>query len=86
MLHIFKAEKVDENNRVVCLVAMFPSRVMFLKLSKKLQFLQFCADRSKKSKSIKAIYIYAPEKSRYALSANGIVYYAMAYCFGDIRV
>ena len=25
-------------------------------------------------------------RSRYALSENGIVYYAMAYCFGDIRV
>ena len=40
-------------------------------------FLQFCPDLSKKSKSIKAIYIYAAEGSRYALSENGIVYYAM---------
>ena len=31
---------------------------MILKLLKKMDFLQFCADLSKKSKSIKAIYIY----------------------------
>ena len=65
---------------------MFPSRVLVLKLSNKVHFLQFCAELSKKSKSIKAIYIYASERSRYALSENGIVYYAMTYCFGDIRV
>ena len=48
--------------------------------------MQFCADLSKKSKSIEAIYIYASERSRYALSENGIVYYAMTYCFGDISI
>ena len=50
---------------------------MVLKLSKKVRFLQFCADLSEKSKSIEAAFIYASEKSRYALSENGIVYYAM---------
>ena len=49
---------------------------MILKLSRKAHILQFSADLSKKSKSIKAIYIYAPESSRYALSELGIVYYA----------
>ena len=58
---------------------------MVLKMSKKLHFLQFCADLSKKSKSIKASYIYATERSRYAVSENSIVYYAMTNCFGDIR-
>ena len=53
---------------------------------KKVYFLQFCADLSKKSKSIKTIYIYASERSRYTLSENGIVYYAMTYCFGDISI
>ena len=47
-----------------------------LKLSKKVHFLKFRADLSKKSKSVKAIYIHA----------TGIVYYAMTYLFGDIRV
>ena len=65
---------------------MFPSWVMVHKLSKNVHFLQFCADLSKKSKSIKAIYIYASKISRYALSENGIVYYALTYCFGDIWV
>ena len=39
-----------------------------------------------KSKSIKVIYIYASERSRYVLLENGIVYYAMTYYVGDIRV
>ena len=60
---------------------MFPSWAMVLKLSKKLHFLQLCADLSKKSKSIKAIYIYATERSGYALSENGIVYYALNVLF-----
>ena len=55
---------------------------MALKLSKKVHFLQLCADLTKKFKSIKAIYIYASESSRYALSENGIVYYAMTWRFG----
>ena len=52
----------------------------------KLHFLQFCADLSKKSTSIKAIYIYASGRSRYTFSENGIVYYAITYCFGDISI
>ena len=51
-----------------------------------MHFLQFCADLSKKSKSIKAIYKYVSERSQYALSENGIVYCAMTYYFGDISV
>ena len=86
ILQTVRSEKVDEKNGVICLVSMFLSWVMVLKLSKKVHFLQFCADLSKKSKSIKAIYIYASERSRYALSENGIVYYAMTYCFGDISI
>ena len=39
-----------------------------------------------KSKPFKAIYIYASERSCYFLSENGIVCYAMTYCFVDIRV
>ena len=86
ILQTVRSEKVDEKNGVICLVSMFPSWVMVLKLSKKVHFLQFCADLSKKSKSVKAIYIYVTETSRYTLSENGIVYYAMTYCFRDISV
>ena len=46
---------------------------MVIKLSKKVQFLQICADLRKKSKYIKAIHIYASERSRHALSENGIL-------------
>ena len=79
-------EKTGEKNGVTCLVSMSPSCVMVLKLLKKVHFFQFCADLSIKSTYIKVIYIYASEKSCYTLSENNIVYYAMTYCFGDIRV
>ena len=65
---------------------MFLSWVMVLKLYKKVYFLQFCADLSKKLKSVKAIYIYTSEKCCYKLSKNDIVYYAITYCFVDIKV
>ena len=74
MLQTVRAEKVDEKIGVICLVSMFPSWVMDCKLSKKSVFLQFCADLSKKSKSVKVIYIYVSESSHYALSENGMVY------------
>ena len=50
---------------------------MLLKLSKKVLFLQFSADLSKKFKSVQVIYINASERSRYALSENSLVYYSM---------
>ena len=53
---------------------MFSSGDMLCKLSKKVNFLQFYADLNKKSKSVKAIYIYASESSYYTLSENGMVY------------
>ena len=86
MLKTFRAEKIYAKNGVICLVSMSPSGIMVLKLSKKVHFLQFCADYSKKSKSIKAICIYASERSRYVLSENGVGCYAVTYCFRDIKV
>ena len=58
---------------------MFPSEIMVLKLFKKVHFLKFCADLSKKSKSVIAINVYASGRSQYAFSENDIVYYAMTY-------
>ena len=49
MLQTVRAEKVDEKNGIICLVSMFPSRVMDRKLSKKVHFLQLCADLIKKA-------------------------------------
>ena len=51
---------------VIYLVPMFPSWAMVLKLSKKVYILQFCADLSNKCKSVREIYIYASERSRYS--------------------
>ena len=45
MLQTIRAEKIDEkkakNNELICVVFMFPSYVIVLKLSKKEHFLQF---------------------------------------------
>ena len=84
ILQTVRSEKVDEKNGVICLVSMFPSWVMVLKLSKKVHFLQFCADLSKKSKSVKAIYIYASESSHYTLSENAMIYRGLSHRSWDI--
>ena len=52
-----RVEKADEKNEVICLVFMFPSSVMALRLPRKMPFLQFSADFSKTPESVKAIYI-----------------------------
>ena len=57
---------------VICLVSIFHSWVMVLKLSKKVDFLQFCAAFSNKSYSVKAINIYASGSSNYTLSENNM--------------
>ena len=59
MLQTVRAAKIDGKNGVICVVSMFPSwvKVLKLELSKNVHFLQFCADLSKKSTSIKVIYI-----------------------------
>ena len=56
---------------------------MVLKLSKKVHFMQFCADLSNKPKSIKAIYIYASESSHHTLSENDMVYKGLSHCSWD---
>ena len=57
MLQTVRAQKVDEKNEVICLVSMFVSWVMVFKLSKNVRLSQFCADLSKKLKSVKTISI-----------------------------
>ena len=63
----FRAQKLDEKNRVIFLVYFFPSWVMVLKFPKKVHFWKICADLSKKSKSIKIIYLYPSERPHHAL-------------------
>ena len=76
------AEKVNEKNGVISLVSMFPSWLMVCKLSKKVHFLQFCADLSKKS--VELIYIYASESSHYTLSENVMVCSGLSHRSWDI--
>ena len=58
---------------------------MVFKLSKNGHFLQFCADLSKKSKSLKAICIYASESSHYTLSVNAMFYRGLSHRSWDIN-
>ena len=71
-------------NGIICLVSMFASWVIVLKLSKNVHFMQFCADLSKISKSAKAFSIYASESSHYTLSKNGMVYRGLSHRSWDI--
>ena len=43
-------------------------------MSKKVYILKSCTDLSKEPKSVEAIYIYAPGRSHYTLSENGLIY------------
>ena len=74
LLQIVRVEKVDEKNEIICLVSTFSSWVMVLKLFKKVHFMQFCAELSKKSKPVKAISINAFEISHHTLSETGVLY------------
>ena len=84
MLQTFRAEKLDKKYGVISLVSIFSSRVMVLKLPKKVHFMQFCAYLSKKPKSVKAIYIHASESSHYTLLENDIVYRGLKHRSRDI--
>ena len=78
MWQTVRTEKVHEKNGAICLVFIFFSLVIVLKLSKKVHFLKFSVDFNKKFNCNKAIYLYAFERSRYALSENGIVLWISA--------
>ena len=80
-----RTQKVDEKNEVFCLVSFFPSWVMVLNLLKIVHFGQICADLSKKSKSMKAIYLYPSERPHHALSENSMFYRGLSNSSRDIE-
>ena len=57
MSQTIRVEKVNKKNEAIFLALLFPSWVTTLKLFRKVHILQFCADFSKKPKSIQTIYI-----------------------------
>ena len=69
-----RAQKVDEKIGVICLVSFLSSWVMVLNFLKIVHFLQICVDHSNKSKSIKGLYLYPPERPHYAFSENSVFY------------
>ena len=84
MLETVTAEKVDKKMGSFVQIPSSLPKLWSLNFLKKF-FLQFCAHFGKKFKPNTSIYIDAFERSRYTVSEN-VVYYAMTYCFGDIRV
>ena len=80
-----KAQIVDDKNGVICPVFFFPSWVMVSKLPKIMHFLKICADLSKKSKSVKAIYLYPSGKPHHALSENSMFHRGLSNSSCDIE-
>ena len=64
---------------------VFPSRVIVLKLPNIVHFLKICPDLSKKSKSVKAIYLYPSERTHHALSENNMVYSGLSNSLQNIE-
>ena len=62
-----------KKNGVICVSVKFGSCVMDVELPKKVYFVQFTAELSKKPESVKSIYINVSECSHYRLSENGMV-------------
>ena len=62
---------------------MLPFCVMVLKFSKKVRFLQFYADLSKKLKSVRIIHMYASKNSHRTHPENDMVY--MVYSNENIK-
>ena len=58
---------------------MFPSWVTELELSKKVHFLQFCADISNKPESVQAVLLYRSESSDDTHSENDMVYRSLSH-------
>ena len=58
---------------------------MVLRFPEIVQLLQICADLSKKSKSIKAIYLYPSERPHHALSKNSMFYRGLSNSSQDIE-
>ena len=63
------AQRVDEKNGVICLVVMFASRVMAIKMSK-MAHLLFSADDSKKLVTVWARYLSVTKTAYRVLSEN----------------
>ena len=71
MLQTDRVEKVDEKKKKKSHLSTFH----VCQLSKK----KFCADLSKKRKSVKIIYIYAPESFHYTLLENDMAYRGLSH-------
>ena len=85
ILQSVKPEKVDKKNGVICLVSMFPSRVMVLKLSKKMHFWNFLLT-SVRNLSLLKQFTYMHLKSLVTHFQKMVLFIMLIYCFGYISV
>ena len=58
---------------------------MVLEFSKIVHFLQICADHSKESESIKAMFLYPSERPYHAFSENSMFYRCLSNSLQDIE-
>ena len=75
--------KGRRRNGIICLVSFLTFVV--LKLPKKVYFLHFSINVSKKAKFVKAIYVYASESSHYTVAENDFVYMSLSNHSSDVN-
>ena len=80
-----RAQKVGEENGVICLVSFFPFLVMVLTLPKIVHFLQIFADLSMKSGSIKVSYLHPSARPHHVLSEISMFYRGLSNNSRDIE-
>ena len=76
---MYTAQRVDEENVVICLVIIFTFGVLVIKMSKMAQFLYFLLMTAKKSVTVWAIYFSTFERSYLALLENAMDCWFLSY-------
>ena len=85
ILQSLRSEKIDQKNGVICLVSMFPSRFMVLKLSKKMHFWNFLLT-SVRNLSLLKQFTYMHLKGLVMHFQKMVLFIMLIYCFGYISV
>ena len=84
MSQTIRAERVSRKNGIICLVSMFLSRVMVIKLSKKVHFCNFMLT-SPRNLNILKQFTYMRLRGLIT-HFQKMVLFMLCYCFWDIRV
>ena len=79
-----RAQRVDDKNRVICLVFMFTDKVIGIKISKMSLFFVFPADGCKSLVTVWSKHLSKSDRSSLVLSENAIVNRLWSYRSWDI--